>query len=64
MLGLNFTSVSGDSSSLTTFTINQYLFEMKSEDIEAWIDTVSDEHGKAYVLKNQNETDDVLEFSI
>lgn len=58
MLLLNFSGGSGGASSLTTFTIDQYLSEMENEDIEAWIDEIGDEYGKAYVLKNQYETDD------
>lgn len=59
MLMLNFSAVSG-ASSLTAVTIDQYLSEMENEDIEAWIDEVGNESGKAYVLKNQYETGDGL----
>lgn len=49
---------SGGSSSLTTFTIDQYLTDMENEDIEKWLDSVGDDISKAYVLMHQTDFGD------
>lgn len=44
---------SSGASSLTTFTVDQYLADMENDEIEEWLNNVGDDIDKAYVLKHQ-----------
>ena len=49
---------SAGSSSLTTFTIDQYLTDMENAEVEEWLDSAGGEMSKAYVLKHRTDTAD------
>ena len=59
VLGMFAFSTTG-SSSLTSFTIDEYVDEMENEQIEAWLETVGDDADTAYVLMHQTEVDEGL----